>query len=947
MPDRIIVVALLMVLVGGAFLVRLFQLQVLEGAQHAQAVERALVVVEPLPPLRGRILDRTGTPMAETRPVYHLSVVPAELELEGRARRDQELWRLDQRRFDALVGDLTARLRWINKARSLRDILMDELIASPGTALRLGRRSDGTPLSLVSVERRMLTPGRGDEAAVRRLVEGDLLFEDPRAAVAREIAVRWGSDAEVVTEADFAAACADLDRQLDLGVERSSTVLDPFAERSVAEIPVGGGRTLTLQLRVLLAERRDQAEVTLARVVGQEVEVVRDRLARALVRGRDPAPPSDLYYAAAADAEQVAPLLPPEARLGEIPLPGVAGARERILIVQGDPPGDEGLFTQLCRRMAASLGGADPLLLQAVIENHAESIRAGTSARDHRLYHLVLDPAKVARLVDGLSSRLAPAGVATTALDVERRIAEIRRLAERELAGRTRRDAIPLFRDIPHALAVRICGTGSQPPDSLRRIYEGAEATLPGTVVTSDVGRSYPFPGAAPHVIGMLSRGGVDGPDALRGISGLEQRYDDILHGSPGGRIRLRTPDGFLTLRDNPPLPGTDLVTEIDMEMQTIAEDSLARYIELAHDLDPGMGVEAMEAARRIGKGRAGLVLIDPRTGGILALASTPTFRIDEVQDKWKELLADPSQPLIDHAAVAEMPPGSSFKILTALCALEHGMMVPGEQVWCQGFMTRINGKPVLRDHAPAGVYDLAEAIQHSSNVYFAIMADRIGKKLGHGVLPAYAYRVGLGRANALDVVSQRLGPLSLPTPDTIRRLRPAEPYWTPGDTWRMGIGQNCQAAPLNVVPIAAAVANGGHVVSPFLVRPDTGPVVTDLSIRQAFLDDVRSGMEKVTAKGGTASRLQLEGEAAGIKVAAKTGTSEWGNKDPATHPDNAWLIGYAPADRPTVAFACYIHCGTFGGKACVPVVKRVLERYFAKYGHDGHRPAGEPVGNW
>jgi penicillin-binding protein 2 len=225
-------------------------------------------------------------------------------------------------------------------------------------------------------------------------------------------------------------------------------------------------------------------------------------------------------------------------------------------------------------------------------------------------------------------------------------------------------------------------------------------------------------------------------------------------------------------------------------------------------------------------------------------------------------------------------------------------------------------------------------------------MADRLAKRLGPGVLPAYAERVGLGRVNSLDVGSQRIGPMALPTPDNIARLRPQEPRWYPNDSWRMGIGQNCQAAPLNVAPIAAAVANGGHVVRPYLVRPDSGPVVTDLNIQEAYLRDVQKGMERVTANlpHSTAKRLVLEGDAAGIKVAAKTGTAEWGSPDSRAAgrtPDHAWLIGYAPADSPTVAFAVFINCGTFGGKACVAPIKRVLERYFAKYGHDGHPPAG------
>lgn len=947
MPSRLFLLALLIALIGLAFLVRLFQLQVLEGSQHAQAVERALVVVEPLPARRGRILDRTGTPMAETKPMYHLSVVMAELEVEGRARREYDLWRLDQKRFDALVGDLTARLRWINKPANLKETLLGEMLAHPGTALRLGARAEGGTLSLVAVTRALLTPGHGDEDAVRRLVEGDLLTEEPLDALVREVQVRWGVSALAVSEAGFAAACAEVDRELALE-EPTANVLDPFTDRCSLSYPIGDGRSERVELRLMLAERREQAEVTLSRVTGREVEVIRERLDRALTRARRSAPSNTLYYAASADADQVAPLLPLDTRLTEIPLPEVVGARERILILQGDPAGGEGLFTQLSRRLAASLGTPDPAFIQALIEHHAQRIGPSTSGREHRLYHMVLDPERLARLIDSLSARLAAQGRPTPALTIERQLAELRRLAERELSGRTRRDPIPLLRDVPHALAIRLCGSGAQPPDSLRRQYDGAEASLPGLTVVVDVGRSYPFPKSAPHIIGMLSRSG-DGSAGLRGSSGLEWRYDDILRGQPGGRIRARTPDGFVTLRDAEPLAGTDLVTEVDMELQSLAEDSLDRYVELAAELDPDGNTERMARGRKFGLARGGMCLLDCRTGGILVLASNPVFDLSTATEKYKELLADPAQPLIDHAAVSEQPPGSSFKILTALCALEHGVMVPGEQVWCQGYMAMSRGRPVLRDHAPAGTYDLAEGIQVSSNVYFAIMADRLAKRIGPGVLPQYAHDIGIGWANALDVTSQRLGRYALPTPDNIREIRPREPTWYPSDNWRMGIGQNCQAAPLNVAPIAAAVANGGHIVRPFLVRPDTGPVVSDLKIRAAFLEDVRKGMENVTANlpGATAKRLQLEGEAKGIKVAAKTGTAEWGTEESRASgrtEDHAWLIGYAPADRPTIAFAIFIRNGTFGGKACVPVAKRVLERYFAKYGHEGHPPAGTPT---
>ena len=157
-----------------------------------------------------------------------------------------------------------------------------------------------------------------------------------------------------------------------------------------------------------------------------------------------------------------------------------------------------------------------------------------------------------------------------------------------------------------------------------------------------------------------------------------------------------------------------------------------------------------------------------------------------------------------------------------------------------------------------------------------------------------------------------------------------------------MGIGQFLTASPIQIAGLAAAVANGGHIVRPYLVKPATQPVVQDLHVRKAHLEELRRGMELVTdnVPGSTAKLLILEGAAAGIKVAAKTGTAEWGGPESRAAgrtPDHAWMAGYAPAHNPTVAFAIFIHSGTFGGQACTPVVKRVLERYFEKYGPGGH----------
>lgn len=939
MPQRVLVLAVLVAAVGAAFLARLAQLQIVEGAEHAQAVERSLIAVERLPALRGRILDRNGAPMAETRPVYHLGVVLAELELAGRARREIPLWRLDRRRFDALCGELAVRTRWRGPP-ALADLVADEFLASPGTAVRSGPAGDAPPLQLLALERAALAPRGEDDEAVRRLVEGDALHEHPFRALAREIEARRGTSAEVLGEEAFGALCRALEERLGLSGEPVHEVLAPFTEALALPLP-GEGDEPKLPARVLLAERREQAELTLARLAGLPPELVREQLQQLLAQAEPPPLGHRLYFAAGADGERIAPLLPHGVRLHEAAVPA-RFAGERVFILQGDPPQGEGMLARLARRLAEALGVRDPALLSALIERHAERLTAAESQRQHRRPHLVLDPERVERLLAGVAEALAAHGRPVSPFELERRLALLRRRAERAQAGSTRRDAQPLVLDLPHALAVRLAGRAAAPPPALRSRYDAAEPELPGTALITSIGRHYPMPGVAPHVIGMLAR---DEEGGVRGASGLERRYDAVLRGQPGLRLRARSPAGPVVLRESAPLPGADLVTEIDLELQALAEDSLARYVELAGELDPAADLARMRRGRQWGRARGGFCLIDARTGGILVLASNPTFDLATAAERWRELLADPAQPLIDHASVAEQPPGSSFKILTALCALEHGVMVPGEQVWCQGYMAMVGGKPVLRDHAPPGTYDLAEAIQVSSNVYFAIMAERLAKRHGHGLLPAYARRFGIGWANALDVDSQRVGPFALPTPDNIRAIRPREPTWYPSDTWRMGIGQNCQAAPLNVVTIAAAVANGGHIVRPYLVRPPGGPVVSDLVIRAAHLEEVRRGMERVTASlpGATARRLQLEGAARGIKVAAKTGTAEWGTPESRASgrtEDHAWLIGYAPAERPTVAFAVFIWNGTFGGKACVPVAKRVLERYFAKYGREGHPPA-------
>ena len=958
--SRVIVLGLVITGLALLFAVRLVQLQAVDGARYAQVVDQSRVVSEIIQPRRGRILDRSGTPIADTRLVYHAAVVFSDLEVPSRMRRAYTIWRFDERRLGELLVDLAGRVR-VPAGTSLRDLVVRELTDFPGVAVRTGPRRGSDQLGLLVLPKDALNPYRSDDepGEVAQLAEGDLFVEDPIAALEREVRLRWNLDATVISEAVFTAAAAALDRDFHLGGnERAADLLDPFARAFTIALPLPNPpslppssppsanpstptdappKTADVHLRLLVADQRIQAETAIARAADADVALVRERLTRALVEGHvaNPVAPSPVYYSAAFNAEQIAPRLPRGTIMQQIALTGVPGARERVLLIQSDPPNNEGLYTRLVRRVAANLG-LDAVTLQSLLETHGEALTPRETEKAYHTHMLVLDTPRVDRLADGLAAELTRHGQPTTRLVVDRLLAKARATADNEWTGQTRRDPIALFSDIPQPFAVRFTGRDTEPPKELLARYDDGGAELPGLVVSTGTGRSYPFGASLCHTLGTISAepGNRDGPSS--GRWGLEALYDSQLRGMPGTRVRIRTPDGIREAAMDPALDGQDLTTEIDMEVQTIAEDSLEHFYELAQVL--GSATDRMERAREVGKGRAGMVLIDCQTGGILALASNPRYTYEQLKTDYELLLKDPSEPLIDHSVVPGQPPGSSFKILTALACLEFGVINPGQELYCQGYMTMFKGKKILRDHAPAGNYNLVEAIQMSSNVYFAT----IGAKLGPARLVEIADKIGFGRRVAIDVPQQRAG--VLPTPAQISLQRPAEPRWTPNDTWRMSIGQFSTASPLQCAVIAATVANGGHIVKPYLVRPATQPAVVDLHIKKEWLGDIREGMERVTANldHSTAKLLVLQGKATGIKVAAKTGTAEWGSaakRESGQCPDHAWMIGYAPADNPTVAFACFVNAGTFGGQACTPIVKRVLETYFAKYGRDGHQP--------
>lgn len=923
------------------FLVRLADLQLVEGERLAQAVDQSRLVVEVIPPRRGRIIDRNGNALVDNRAVYHLAVVLADLELTGRSRRDLPFWRLDQSRFDALVAGLAVRLPRLGPGQ-VREVLLRELLNHPGTAQRIGRRRQEQNLALLLVSRSGLRPQGEDGNDTEQLVASDLLSADPRTALERELSERWQTPITLCTEAEYRYATNRIDKDFNLVEEHSHPVLDPFLPSFHMVLPTERGR-LAMDLRLIEPARRAQAELVLGNMINELPQLIHERLDRALAAGRalTPETQNDIYFGASAQADGIAPLLPAGVGMREIPIKDVPGIHERILVLQGDAPESDGLFALLARRIATGLG-MDAELVGAELRRHAEPMRTITGERDYRVHQVAFDPVRYERFVIGLAAALTRLGRPTTRLEIEQALAKARTIADRAWAGQTHLDPVPLLKDIPHAMAVRLTGTGGTPPAELRRQYDDTSDLIPGLAIAVDLGREYPFPGSASHLVGTIAR--ATDPErgasiqSWTGLSGLEQRYDAILRGLPGTVMRARTADGISVVKEQPPEAGTDLRTELDMELQTASEDALIHWYELAEQL--GTASAKMDKARAVGKGRAGMVLIDCHTGALLACATAPGYRMEDYAANYQALLKTPGDPLRNWAVEAEAPPGSSMKICTALAGLEYGTLNPGERIHSLGYMQMVKGQKVLRDHAEPGDYDLPTAIRVSSNVYFATVAARLNRQ-DPARLSEVATRFGLGQNVGIDVPGQRPG--ILPSPALYAQQKRK---WLPSDSWFMGIGQSLTASPLQVAGLAAAVANGGHIVRPYLVKPESLPEVKDLHIRKEWLDEIRHGMEMVTDNmpGSTAKYLKLEGANAGIKIAAKTGTSEWGSaasRERGLTPDHAWLIGYAPADRPTVAFACFIHAGTSGGGATTGVVKRLLECYFTKYGREGHAHSG------
>jgi penicillin-binding protein 2 len=457
--------------------------------------------------------------------------------------------------------------------------------------------------------------------------------------------------------------------------------------------------------------------------------------------------------------------------------------------------------------------------------------------------------------------------------------------------------------------------------DEVARIEEW-RLDLPGVTVEVEPQRAYPGVRFAAHLLGYvreasdqdLGRNGMRRGD-LVGQTGLERLHDEHLRGRDGGeQVEVDAYGRLIRVLDRrEPVPGAHMWTTIDRRIQQAAEDALGE--------------------------RAGaIVVMDPRNGDVLAMASHPAFPVERFsrpldRETWLGLVEDPTRPLLNRAVQGLYPPGSLFKIVVAAAGLQGQIITPFDRLSCPRQWT-FGGRPYHNwEDRDRGALTLHEALQYSCNTFFY----QLGLKLGPEKIVAMAQAFGLGRVTDSGLTGERPG--LVPSPAWKRET--LKDKWHPGDTVSLSIGQGLiTVTPLQVARLMAAVANGGTLWKPRLVdrivsadgrlirseapenqgRVELAPVIFE------FLHDALGAV----VEGGTGKQARVPG----LTIGGKTGTAQTREfrsdaERKRRDQDHAWFAGFAPLDEPQVVIVVFAERAGLGGQVAAPIAREVLKAIF------------------
>lgn len=445
---------------------------------------------------------------------------------------------------------------------------------------------------------------------------------------------------------------------------------------------------------------------------------------------------------------------------------------------------------------------------------------------------------------------------------------------------------------------------------------------LPGVHISSGFARVYEMGESGAHIFGYVGAPKnpvANAPFFTTGILGLEKRFNDEMAGTPGQTVMLSNAVGRITGEDEDqyikPVAGNDIKTTVRWDAQRVLYDALIQH-------QAGCGVA-----------------LDIETGDILAMTSAPgfdagKFTSDDAEDYMGGLLHDYTKPFVNKTVEGLFPPGSTFKIVVALAALESGAITPDEQVYCPGYWDYGDRRYHCWEHKGHGTVNLAGALAHSCDIYFY----RLALKIGIDAIRKMALRLGLGEKYMTDIFPKEMAGV---IPDKYWKEKHVGANWVHGDTVISGIGQgfiltNCLQL---AVMIARAVSN--KIVVPRLIYDDKKPKFESLGLMDKNIKFVQRGLEQVTQPGGTAAGSAINVD--GAKMAGKTGTSQVRNISRAERAtgvlsasqlewnkrNHGLFVGYAPLDRPKYA-VCVIteHSGGSGpaARTVAAVMKTLLQ---------------------
>ena len=445
---------------------------------------------------------------------------------------------------------------------------------------------------------------------------------------------------------------------------------------------------------------------------------------------------------------------------------------------------------------------------------------------------------------------------------------------------------------------------------------------LPGLHVREGYARIYELGPAGAQVFGYVGAPNKQLPNApfyTTGITGLEKRFNEMMSGTPGQTVLITNAVGRVTGEDKSqfiaPIIGNNLNTTINDAAQRTLYDALESH-------HAGCGVA-----------------LDIRTGDVLAMASTPSFDPnnftgDDGEEYIEQLRTDYAKPFMNKALEGLYPPGSTFKIVVALAALEAGAITPKDKVFCPGHWDYGDRRYHCWEAKGHGHVDLAGALKHSCDIYFYQLA----LKIGIDAIKSMALKLGFTHKYMEDVFSRQMAGV---IPDRKWKEKNVGVRWVHGDTVISGIGQgfiltNC----LQLAVMMARVASN-KIVMPRLIKYDYVPVFKDLGLQQKNIEYVFRGLEEVTRPGGTAAGSAIN--VGGAKMGGKTGTSQVRSISKAerlsgvlTNEQLKWnmrnhglFVGYAPTDNPRFA-VCVVteHSGSSGpaARSAAAVMKTLLK---------------------